>query len=297
MNPAARYFETLAPTGRRSIRQRYRWAADQVGQDWAEWIPTPEQVERLRAEMMTRKMAPATSSLTLAALKGVARSAHRLRMISTDDLQRIQEVQPVKGSRELAGRMLNLEEVWKVLETLPDTPQGRRDGAIFGLCFFGGLRRSEAVALQYPNAIKSRVLHVIGKANKARRVPINQSLNELLNRYIEHRGRKHGPLLLPANNSLRFIDNSTIAKRCRYIYERAGVDRFSAHDLRRSFISYLLDAGVDLATAQRLAGHASPVTTAAYDRRPEQAAAQAVAIMCRFINDRASEKLECKTME
>jgi site-specific recombinase XerD len=48
------------------------------------------------------------------------------------------------------------------------------------------------------------------------------------------------------------------------------------HDLRRTFISNLLDAGVDLSTSSELAGHRDPRTTKRYDRRGEATHKQAV---------------------
>jgi site-specific recombinase XerD len=83
------------------------------------------------------------------------------------------------------------------------------------------------------------------------------------------------PLLLPVNRHghivARRLTEQSIYDRLHHLAERAGVNAFSPHDCRRTLAGDLLDSGVDLATVQAMLGHASPATTARYDRRGERA--------------------------
>ncbi|MEI9893065.1 MAG: tyrosine-type recombinase/integrase [Chthoniobacter sp.] len=78
--------------------------------------------------------------------------------------------------------------------------------------------------------------------------------------------RKGGMILAAQQISTTALDK-ILRKRCA----DAGVIDLDWHDLRRSTVSNLLDAGADISTVAGIVGHSSVNTTRRYDRRPERA--------------------------
>jgi site-specific recombinase XerD len=64
------------------------------------------------------------------------------------------------------------------------------------------------------------------------------------------------------------MDRHAATRRLRWLAEAAGVHlpRMDPHMLRHTFVTTMLDAGVDLRDVQIAARHADPRTTMRYDR-------------------------------
>jgi integrase len=97
------------------------------------------------------------------------------------------------------------------------------------------------------------------------------------------RGKAHGSLFYPLNKANKIIhrrmSEQGVLRALRRRGEKADVDAFTPHDFRRTFIGNLLDAGADIVTIAKLAGHASPSTTSKYDRRGEVAKKRAIDLL------------------
>lgn len=78
-------------------------------------------------------------------------------------------------------------------------------------------------------------------------------------------GRRHGPVLRTAIGTRMRTD--TISSRLRTISTSAGIARVvTQHDLRASFVTFSLEAGVADADVMSSVGHSSCAATAYYDR-------------------------------
>ena len=102
-----------------------------------------------------------------------------------------------------------------------------------------------------------------------------------LSDWLTIRGSRPEPLFWGIGNRNKGgrLTTQAIYTMLRRRAKEAGLDSLSPHDFRRTFVGDLLDRGADIATVQKLAGHASVVTIARYDRRSEEAKLKAAELL------------------
>ena len=197
--------------------------------------------------------------------------------MSAEDLQRAIDLPAVRGERLPRGRALSRGELRALFESCrKGSPADARDAALIGVLYAAGLRRAEVVALDISDYDpETGALIVRGKGNKERTAYIDDGAAEAMGVWLTVRGEEDGPLFCPVSQTgavvIRTMTDQAIYAILRSRAVKAKVKPFSPHDLRRSCVSDLLDAGVDISIVQKFVGHSNVTTTARYDRRGEHA--------------------------
>ena len=291
-HPVAVYLASLSPGSRRSMAQALGRIAElaSAGACTAESLPWASlryaHTTAIRS-MLAEQSSPATANRMLSALRGVLKECWRLGAMPAEEYQRAVDLKAAPGRRLLAGRMLTTGELTSLFRSCAadGTSGARLDAAILALLVGCGLRRSESAALDLDDydADEGELRLRSAKGNRQRIVPIVNGQRDAIESWLEVRGRDAGPLLCPVNKAgtidLRRMTDQALYMRLRSRAERAQVQPFTPHDLRRTFVSALLDHGADISSVQRLAGHASVTTTTRYDRRDEKAKRQAAELL------------------
>jgi site-specific recombinase XerD len=288
-HPVAVYLAGLAPGSRRTQTAALRIIAMLVSTEATEmtlpwWALDYAHASAIRSKL-AEKFAPATANRMLAALRGVLKAAFKLGFMSSDHMTRACSVEPVRGSRVMKGRALSKGELVAVFEACdPSTPGGARNAALLGLLYGGGLRRAEVVALDISDFdVETGKLVVRGKGNKERTAWVTNGSRDALDAWLAFRGDEAGPLFMPVSKGghieRRRMTDGAVAELVRRLARKSKIASFSPHDMRRTFIGDMLDAGADIATVQQLAGHASPTTTSRYDRRGDRARKRAAELL------------------
>lgn len=159
-------------------------------------------------------------------------------------------------------KILSDEEVCKMLNATTNL----KHRAIISLIFSSGLRMAELLALKIGDIRSDRkVIEVkLGKGKKDRNTILSDKTLQLLRNYYRAYKPKEYLFEGPAGGKYSAGSVNCIIKSA---LKKAGLKRHaSAHTLRHSFATNLLENGVDLRYIQALLGHGSSRTTEIYTR-------------------------------
>lgn len=274
------YISGLAPSGRRGITSLLNRSASILkrGVDAADY-PWEQlnyaAVAKVRAALLDDGYAVSSVNMALSALRGVAQTAFNLNSMSAETLARIRSVKRVSGDIQRKGRALDKQEIRALIQAAKQHPQPVRrcrDTAIVLTLCGTGLRAGELVKLErrdYDNGIltvrqgkgrKYRQIHVADAVDKAIRAWLKVSVNDAA---LFSRIQRNGKV---ASQPLTTTGLTGILAE---LQQTSGIARFTSHDMRRTFITRLLEQGVDINTVRQLAGHSDISTTTRYDCRGE----------------------------
>jgi integrase/recombinase XerD len=167
-----------------------------------------------------------------------------------------------KGRREV----MKEEELAEFLDRI-DTQQrlGLRDRTCFELMYSSGLRCAEVANLKISDIDFEKRLLLIRKSkfDKDRVVPISEVALSFLNKYLL--GRKNKDEYVFTGNNGKLTPNA-VGHRFRDLLKKYGLQRnhVSAHSVRHSTATHLLEHGAGVRYVQELLGHESIETTVRY---------------------------------
>ena len=226
---------------------------------------TPADVRGVLAKMRDQGRAPATCNRALAALSVVMEAAKGWEYIHHN---------PCRGQRLKEGRKvpryLTRAEVPRFLAAASDKWRG-----FFATAVYTGMRLSELTGLRWRDVNLDRGVFVVRssrsegetKSGHQRGIPIHSELRQ----HLPERGPPDHLVFIGGKRRLaRHSDpvNDRITaptKALKTTLLAAGVERhLSMHDLRHTFATLAVEAGVDLRTLQELLGHSTLAMTSRY---------------------------------
>ncbi|MFD2727022.1 tyrosine-type recombinase/integrase [Hyunsoonleella rubra] len=162
-------------------------------------------------------------------------------------------------------------EVSTVLDELhfEDSFEGWRDKLIIELLYSTGIRRIELIELKRSSFdMGNKTIKVLGKRNKERIVPLLKSVEQTLQRYLEHRNQleniQDSEHMLLTKKGVKIYETLVYRLINDYFSQASSKVKKSPHILRHSFATHLLNQGADLNAVKELLGHTSLAATQVY---------------------------------
>jgi len=229
-------------------------------------------VQRYRAALETRGLAPSSINVRLSAIRKLASEAADNGLLAPELAAAISRVKGAKRHGARTGNWLTQSQAEQML-ALPDraTHKGKRDRALLCLLIGCGLRREE-LALLAVEHIQQRdarwvLVDLAGKGKRVRTVPMPAWAKVAIDQWMASAGIGSGRLLRAVNKGDRIVGEGMTAQsvfECVGQYGRRIGMEIAPHDLRRTFAKLAHKGHAALEQIQISLGHASIQTTERY---------------------------------
>ena len=230
---------------------------------------THRQARAYLGVLLERGQLPASINRSLSALRTYYKFLLREQLVTENPFGLVKALKmakklPVTVDGAKLSALLDRDDVF------PDTFEGFRDRVVLELLFGTGIRLAELLRIEENDIdFYNGNIRIFGKRNKERLVPLNRTLNQLLQRFIEDK-KKQG---FNDNNPARLI----VTKEGKQAYPKLVYQivthylsaislqaKKSPHVLRHTFATELLNNGADLNAIKELLGHAGLAATQVY---------------------------------
>lgn len=243
---------------------------------------TTKLIEQYQTERLQKGNKPATANRLIATLKHCIHKGYQWEMLSEETLKRLRQVKLLEeNNRRL--RYLSKEEC----QTLINTCQGNTK-AITITALNTGMRKGEILSLKWDNVDLKHgfILLDITKNGERREIPINDTLRDVLQGITRR-----------LDISYVFYDSITgkhykdVKRSFNTALRRAGIRDFHFHDLRHTFASHLIMAGIDITTVKELLGHKTLTMTLRYAHLAPSHKVKAVDVLDNTLNGKPTAQL------
>jgi len=245
---------------------------------------TPFLIEAHKQQRVAR-VKPATVNREIALLKHMFNMAIRWEKAEKNPMRDVRMFR----EEEFQYRVLTPDEIERLLAACTE----RYSRPIVLTALHTGMRLNEILSLKWDQVdLENGLITVYHTKNgKVRRIPINEALMGMFS-----------AMLRKADSEYVFTYYKTkkpvVVFRTAWLnaLDRSGIGRCRFHDLRHTFASYLVAAGVDLMTVKEILGHSTIVMTSRYAHSAPEHKRRAVSVMAAKLGPESGHQVDTKAL-
>lgn len=235
-------------------------------------------VDQLQTDLIKKEYRPSSNNKVLNILKHMFKKAVEWEMVDEGVLKRIRKVKLLRDDGKRL-RYLSKEEC----QTLTNVCDSHLKPIVI-TALNTGMRRGEILGLKWDEHVDLRhgfILLNKTKNGERREIPINDTLRFTLQAITR---RLDIPYVF--YDSVTGKPYQDVKRSFKTALKKSGIKDFHFHDLRHTFASHLVMAGVDITTVSRLLGHKSLTMTLRYSHLAPSHMKNAVNILDNALNEK-----------